>query len=362
MSITQPYRILIHWQNFPPYAAACVAKLRQEYPVETLVLFNRLNVNAPFNRKAYGDVGETCDITDLGKTDLYNIVQKFCPSAALVGGWIRYARILAGAVKKQGAPVIAASDIINRGTFRQRMFPLYHRLVLRRLHDYYWVPGGKGQEYLIQNGISPKTIWKGLYSPNVTAFGRASLLRREKYTAWPRTFLFVGQYIDRKGVPELLDAFERADTGCNLLMCGQGQLKETIDEYAHRLGNISDVGFVQPEQLPDVMAQACALVLPSHEDNWGLVILEAAASGLPLICSDACGAAYDLLAEGKNGITIPARNTEALVEALQKVASLTDETLEKMSQESLKLASQYGPARWASYLYQKLTEVVPHDR
>jgi glycosyltransferase involved in cell wall biosynthesis len=288
-------------------------------------------------------------------------VQKFCPSAALVEGWIRYARILAGAVKKQGAPVIATSDVMDRRTLRQRMFPLYHRLVLRRLHDYYWVPGEKAREYLIQNGISSKTIWKGLYSPDIKAFRKACILRQQKYTAWPKTFLFVGQYIDRKGVPELLDAFERAGTDYNLLMCGQGPLKEMVDEYAHRLGNISDIGFVQPEQLPRVMAQACALVLPSREDNWGLVILEAAASGLPIICSDACGAAYDLLVEGKNGYTIPACNTEALVVALQKVASLSDQTLEKMSQESLELASHYSPSKWASYLYHKLTEVLPHD-
>ena len=63
-------------------------------------------------------------------------------------------------------------------------------------------------------------------------------------------------------------------------------------------------GFVQPDALPEIYAAAGALVLPSREDLWGVVALEACTAGLPVVVSDGCGVSEDL-ATPANGFTVP---------------------------------------------------------
>ena len=64
--------------------------------------------------------------------------------------------------------------------------------------------------------------------------------------------------------------------------------------------------FVQPHDMPDLFARASVFVLPSNYEPWGVVIHEALSSGMPVLCSDKCGAAYDLLdKESVNSLFAP---------------------------------------------------------
>jgi glycosyltransferase involved in cell wall biosynthesis len=353
------FRLLIHWRNFPAYAANCIAQLRKDYPITTLLLFDLTNINAPYKRDKYEGVGEVCNITNLSKQQLEKIVQDFQPNAALVGGWTNYARIIASAVKKIGAPVIAASDVMKRKTWRQNLFPLYYHLVLKQLHDYYWVPGKKAQEYLTHQGINPQIIWQGFYSSDLKSFGYTKTFPKSINA---KVFLFIGQYINRKGIPELLQAFTNFNNDSQLIMCGDGPLKTMVQEYALRFNNICDRGFIQPQKLPEIMAQADVLILPSREDNWGLVVLEAAAAGLALICSDACGAAYDLIQEEKNGFIFPAGDVAALTKAMEKINGFSNEQLVKMGEISRQLSQKYSSNQWADCIYQNLSKLLPNKK
>ena len=61
------------------------------------------------------------------------------------------------------------------------------------------------------------------------------------------------------------------------------------------------LGFVQPDDLPAVLERAGCLVLPSRFEPWGVVVHEAAAAGLPIVCTPVCGAATRLVLDGYNG-------------------------------------------------------------
>ncbi len=355
----KPIRLLIHWPHFPGYVAACVAELRRRHPVDTLVLYNRVETNAPYARQQYQGVGEVCDITGSSQAGLDELIREFHPSAAIVGGWMPQAQRLARSAKALEIPVVACSDNLFRGKLRQRLFPLYRRLFLRRLHDYYWVPGQKAKEYLVWAGVKPSSIWPGLYAPDIFRFQTVASLRGTAPKSTRPAFLFLGQYISRKGLPELLTAFEAASVGdWRLILCGSGPLKGLVARHAARLGRIEDRGFLQPPELPQVMAEATVFVLPSRHDAWPLVIGEAAAAGLPVVCSDACGCAVELVREGDNGFTCPPNSVPALKSALERMASLADAQLEAMGQKSRELVAPYSPSNWAAFLFGKLCRVV----
>jgi glycosyltransferase involved in cell wall biosynthesis len=125
----------------------------------------------------------------------------------------------------------------------------------------------------------------------------------------PLRFLFAGHISAIKGVPLLLRAWAGIAVGtAELWLVGQRP-----DGRAPGLdaGGVKWLGKRAAEEMPALMSQCDVLVLPSYFEGFGLVLLEAMASGLPVITSDAT-AGPDLVTEGREGFVIPAGDVEAL--------------------------------------------------
>lgn len=135
--------------------------------------------------------------------------------------------------------------------------------------------------------------------------------------------LFVGQFIQRKGIHEYLQALEllreQTPREFSVLMVGAGPLHAELEEWARIHPEISFrmVPFQQPDRLPPYYAAADLFVLPTLEDNWSLVTLEAALAGLPQIFSVFNGAGADLVRMGASGKCIDPSNAEEFAVALE---------------------------------------------
>jgi glycosyltransferase involved in cell wall biosynthesis len=125
---------------------------------------------------------------------------------------------------------------------------------------------------------------------------------------------------------------------------------------------IENRGFVQPDTLPSLMGEAGAFVLPSREEPWGVVVEEAAAAGLPLICSDACGSAVHLLKDRYNGFLVQSDRADHLARRLVTISMLSDEDRREMGARSHELSKQYTPARWADTLISGINDWYASDR
>ena len=138
----------------------------------------------------------------------------------------------------------------------------------------------------------------------------------------PITIIFCGQMIARKGVDLLLNAFSRIIANgleAKLLLVGrEAELPQMMSDLPPKVcDRIAYAGFQAPEALPEFFRQADIFVLPSRYDGWGVVVNQALGAGLPIICSDAVGAATDLVEQGKNGWVFPVDNVDALYKALK---------------------------------------------
>jgi glycosyltransferase involved in cell wall biosynthesis len=149
---------------------------------------------------------------------------------------------------------------------------------------------------------------------------------RKTQNAEPFTVLFVGG-LDRahvfKGVPVLLDAVART-VGVQLHVVGDGDLRPVYEQRARELG-ISDrvefLGSISDDELPDIYRSADVLVLPStsRSEAFGVVLLEAMASGIPVITSDLPGV-RTVVADGETGFVVSPGNAQSLVQRLQALA------------------------------------------
>jgi glycosyltransferase involved in cell wall biosynthesis len=96
------------------------------------------------------------------------------------------------------------------------------------------------------------------------------------------------------------------------------------------------VGGVSEDELAQRYVDADVFALLSRNETWGVVVNEAAASGLPLVLSDRVGAAHDLLRDGENGFLVPADDVEAAADALSRLAA-DPELRRRMSERSREL-------------------------
>jgi glycosyltransferase involved in cell wall biosynthesis len=106
-------------------------------------------------------------------------------------------------------------------------------------------------------------------------------------------------------------------------------------------------GFVQYRDLPVYYALADVFVHASTTEQWGLVVNEAVATGLPIIVSNRCGCVPDLVSEGKNGFTFDPGPAKGLSKLMLDMWRLSKEHREEMGRESRRIIAGFTPADFA---------------
>jgi L-malate glycosyltransferase len=142
-----------------------------------------------------------------------------------------------------------------------------------------------------------------------------------------RHFTIIARLVAKKNIAMALRAYARycASAGAAvraLHICGAGELEPSLRENARALGITGVVfhGFVQAPEIARVLASSLALILPSTEEQWGLVVNEALAMGVPILCSENVGARDLLVRTALNGYVVESDNPDGLAHFMQMLA------------------------------------------
>jgi 1,2-diacylglycerol 3-alpha-glucosyltransferase len=217
--------------------------------------------------------------------------------------------------------------------------------------------GGKPQaRYLTKLGMSADKIFYGYNVVGNEAF------HPQKIRAVPRPlnqpfFLSVNRFVPKKNLLNLLTAYAsyHQQTGVeawHLVLCGDGELRPQIEQQIQKYGLSNYVhlpGFLQQAELIPYYAHAGCLIHSSIQEQWGLVVNEAMAAGLPVIVSNRCGCHEDLVLEGINGFSFDPENVEALTHLMMKIGSNAID-LNAMGQASLQHIQNFSPEYFAENL------------
>ena len=148
-----------------------------------------------------------------------------------------------------------------------------------------------------------------------------------QYASPPGTgdyLLFIGRLdIKVKGIDTLLQAYQMSNTILPLVIAGDGADKAEIEKFIHKKGlneKVKLVGWVSGEQKAKLIGQSVAVCVPSREEGWGLVAMEAALAGKPVIATN-IGGLTEAVIDKKTGIIIGVDDVHSLNNAVITLTS-----------------------------------------
>jgi glycosyltransferase involved in cell wall biosynthesis len=215
--------------------------------------------------------------------------------------------------------------------FHRLTFPLTRFIYLRA--DAIVTYGTHVKQYLIELGVSGERIFPSYHATENELYRRpVASQERERVRAQVGVetrpvILYVGRLVDEKGLDVLIDAVACVgDPEPVLLLVGEGELRPGLRERCDERGVIAKfAGYIPNVELYRFYAVADVFVLPSvttrtFKEPWGLVVNEAMNQGVPVIATNAVGAAAGgLVKHGETGLVVPERDVYALAAALRKL-------------------------------------------
>lgn len=245
--------------------------------------------------------------------------------------------------------------------------------------------GGRPQaDYLVQLGMPADRVVLGYDAVDNDYFQqRADKVRQEEAAirvshGLPESyFLASARFIEKKNLSRLLEAYARYRALCgrnegdgppgggvspwHLVLLGDGVLRETLVSQVSRLNLQNYVhlpGFKQHADLPTYYALAGAFVHASVVEQWGLVVNEAMASGLPVLVSNRCGCASDLVQQGQNGFTFDPYDVESVAGIMQRISNMETGARKALGRESERIVAEWSPKRFADGLHRAASHAL----
>jgi glycosyltransferase involved in cell wall biosynthesis len=292
------------------------------------------------------------------------VLTRIDPTVVVVAGWATPESFSAIAwARAAGKRLVMLSD--SQAEDAPRAFlrdAVKSRLV--RSCDAALVAGRSHKNYIVSLGIPAARVFLGYDAVDNDHFERGAAAAhaqagalRAQYELPPRYLLASARFIPKKNLPRLVQAYALAIEGQadapDLVLLGDGPERAAIESAIALIPQPNKVhlpGFRSYDQLPTYYGLADGFVHVSTTEQWGLVINEAAAAGIPLVVSRSCGAALELVREGENGFLVDPYSVESVAGGLRRLMSLTPEARASMGKASQDIVVDWGPAHFADGL------------
>jgi 1,2-diacylglycerol 3-alpha-glucosyltransferase len=240
------------------------------------------------------------------------------------------------------------------------------------------VGGQPHREYMVSLGMSSEHIFTGYdvvdndhFAQGADAARTAAEQARASLGLPQPFFLACARFVHKKNLDRLMEAYalyrrRAGQSAWHLVILGDGKLRAALENQRDSLslpGRVHLPGFKQYDELPSWYGLASTFILASIAEQWGLVVNEAMASGLPVLVSNRCGCAPDLVEEGANGFTFDPNQIESLADLMLEMSGGGSD-LHAMGQASRAIISHWTPGTFATRLMQavQVARMHGHDR
>lgn len=240
--------------------------------------------------------------------------------AVLVFGWKFKSHLQAIRYFHNKIPVLFRGDstLLDEESVIKRVFRTYTLQNVFSKIDYALYVGSANKAYFQKAGLNANKLVFVPHAIDNRRFASAcdSDITLLKSVPQDKTlFLYAGKLELKKGVEFLLSTFSDLNTkDAYLIILGNGPIEKELKSLYGKINNIHFLDFQNQKMMPSVYKSADVFVLPSGGpgETWGLAVNEAMACGRPVLVSDKCGCAADLVEEGKTGFVFRSGDADDL--------------------------------------------------
>lgn len=333
-------RLAVLFARFGPYHVARLRALSDDHDVVAVEL-SGTNLNYDWEPVAMDGLTHvqlfdgnhrTVDASRL-RRQVWTVLAEHAPDAVAVPGWWDPGALAALAWgRRNGVPVVLMSDSTALDAPRVWWREWPKRRVVS-LFETALVAGTRHVEYLTGLGMSEDRIWTGydvVYNNHFAEGADAAREHEDEQRAAlglpDRYVLACGRFVEKKNLERVVEAYAqyraRAENPRSLVIVGDGPRRGALQARVAALDLQEDVyfpGFCQYEELPPYYGLADAFIQASTHEQWGLVVNEAMAAELPVLVSERCGCAPDLVEGGENGVTFDPYDLDEMADALGRI-------------------------------------------
>ena len=302
---------------------------------------------------------------------VWQALDQIQPQVVVIPGWADRCSLAAlWWCSKYKIPAVVMSETTAWDFDRKWLKEVLKRRLIR-LCSAGLVGGRAHAEYLEQLGLERTKIFlgydtvdNGYFAAKAAEIRSQKLEARKQHQLPENYFLASARFIEKKNLARLIQAYAEyrklvekggSETAAwDLVLLGDGPLREDINRQIDALHLNEHVllhGFKQYGELPLYYALAKVFIHASTTEQWGLVVNEAMASDLPVLVSNRCGCAMDLVLEGVNGFSFDPLNVAQMTDLMFR-CSTPSVDLAAMGQASGKLIAEWGAERFGDGLKQ----------
>ena len=341
---SQGHRIVFLYSELAGYFLGS-AKVLGEHPdvASVNIVHWPTNPEAPFTFESTDQYALHAK-SDYTRDELHQLIESINPTAIVCSGWMDADYNAVAKHWQPKIPVVLTFDNWWKGSLKQWLAVWTSAIFIHRRFNKAWIPGKPQQLFAEKLGFRTDDLATGFYCADRKPFEQVFDARKARKPS--KKLLYVGRYLDFKGIRELWSAFAEVShefPEWELHCIGTGQLWK--DRAVHP--KIFHHGFKQPYELSPFLEETAVFVMPSKIEPWGVVLHEMAIAGIPLLASTKVGAATAFLNPGKNGAVFELKD---LSDVLRSFMTKTEEERIVMGRESHDLSTNNTPRQWCNEL------------
>lgn len=342
------HRILFLYSELAGYFLACAKELGNHRGVDSVDIVHwPIHPEAPFQFESTDQY--TLHLkANFNRQELMSFTEQIQPTAIVCSGWMDtdYNAIAKNWCGK--IPVVLTLDNWWTGSLKQWLAVVTSPFFIKRRFTKAWVPGKPQRPFAKRLGFRGMNLATGSYCADPEPF--LKVWESRKLRAPSKKILYVGRYLEFKGIRELWAAFAELSSDFprwELHCIGTGELWD--ERVIHP--KIFHHGFKQPDELAPFLVDAACFVMPSKKEPWGVVLHEMAIAGLPLLASNHVGAATTFLHPGENGEIFELQN---FTQVLRSFVSEDEANQLAMGRVSHEVGRDWTPLNWVHTLVELL--------
>jgi 1,2-diacylglycerol 3-alpha-glucosyltransferase len=297
---------------------------------------------------------------------LNNVLNKVNPSVIAIAGYFQPSMLFTLIwCLWHNKPAILLSETTEKDAPRSWWREVLKSWIVKK-YKAALVGGQPHKRYLVNLGIPEEAIFLGYDVVNNDTFNPGKIKSLSNPVKKPY-FLAINRFIPKKNLSFLISSYGAyqqlvGEQAWDLVICGDGQLRSPLEQQITdlRLKNYIHLpGFLQQDELLPYFAHASCFIHSSIQEEWGLVVNEAMAAGLPVLVSNRCGCFEDLVLEGINGFGFEPENQADLTQLMVKISS-GELDLQAMSKASLEHIQKFSLDYFGQGLMQAVEYALAH--